>query len=176
MRAPPGPAAPARGGRAAGAPLLNGARGRGYARPMSITADQLNKSGARGKDLDVVVREHLQIIDDKLQRAEKAWGRNIVSYDLPTNFSFPGLDKQNAQRLIYSSVISSLQKRNFVVRILLEPKKTVLYIEWVTSIDEKEVAAMNRLITDALILEEELDAYLSGAPPATALPPAGDRQ
>ena len=37
---------------------------------MSVTAKQLSKSGARGKDLDAIVREQLQIVDDKLLRAD----------------------------------------------------------------------------------------------------------
>ena len=64
---------------------------------MSVSAKQLSKSGARGKDLDAVVREHLQIIDDKLLKADRTWGRNVVTHDLPIVLALPGLDKKDAQ-------------------------------------------------------------------------------
>ena len=127
---------------------------------MSITAGQLSKTGARGKDIDTIVREHLQIIDDKLLRAERTWGRNVVTYDLPSNLGLPGLDKRDAQRIIYSSIVKSLQKRGFEVRILLETEQTVLYIAWVTELNVEEIEAMNRLIRDVRISRADLKIFL----------------
>lgn len=149
---------------------------------MSVTAKQLSKSGAKGKDFDSIVREHLHIIDDRLNRTERIWGRNVVPHEIPTCFSFPGLDKKDAQRIIYSAIIRSLQERGFSVRLLLESDRTVVYTEWVTDIASEEVNAMNRLIRDARITPDQLEAFLQrdtistdDIPPDGKDPPAGPR-
>lgn len=134
---------------------------------MSVTAKQLSRSGARGKDLDAIVREQLQIIDDKLLRADRTWGRNVVPHDLPTMLSLPGLDKKDAQRIVYSTILRSLDKRGFETRILLEPARTTLYIAWMTDLDVAEVEAMNALIRAKRIQREALEEFLAkGTVPA----------
>ena len=133
---------------------------------MSLTAKQLSKSGARGKELDTLVREQLHILDDHLQRSERTWGANFVVYDLPTSFNFPGLDKKDAQRIVYTAVIKSLRERGFEVRLLLVPERTALYVKWVTDLNSAEIEAMNRLITEVRIAPEAVEAFLADGAPA----------
>lgn len=148
---------------------------------MSVTAKQLSKSGAKGKDLDAIVREQVLIIDDRLQRADRTWGRNLISQDLPTNFTFPGLEKKDAQRIIYSAIVRSLQERGFGVRLLLDPDRTTIFLEWVTDLNSEEIDAMNSLIRTVRISAEELEAFLArddGAPAERPHPamPGGSRE
>jgi hypothetical protein len=141
---------------------------------MSITARQLSKTGARGKDIDTIIRDQLQIIDEKLLHAERTWGRNVVSYDLPTNLALPGLEKRDAQRVVYSSIIRSLQRREFEVRLLLNTTQTVLYVAWVTELNVEEIEAMNRLIHDARITPADLSVFLHRGTSAAQRGPPGD--
>ncbi len=127
---------------------------------MSVTAAQLSKSGARGKDLDAVVREQLLMIDDRLLRAERTWGRNVLRCDLPTNLTFPGLNKKDAQRIIYSMIVRSLQDRGFGVRLLLQAEVTALFLEWHTDLSTEEVDAMMRLIRQVIITADDVPAFL----------------
>jgi hypothetical protein len=133
---------------------------------MSVTAEQLSKSGAKGKDLDAIVREQILIIDDRLQRSERNWGRNILAHNLPTSFTFAGLEKKDAQRIIYTAIVRSVEERGFKVRLLLKHDCTTIYLEWVTDLNSDEIDAMNRLIRRVRIASaEDLEAFLSGAPP-----------
>lgn len=127
---------------------------------MSITAKYLSKSGVKGKDLDGIVREQLLIIDDKLQKADRTWGRNIVSQDLPTTFTLSGLEKKSAQLIIYTAIVRSLKERGFYVRLLLEEHRTTIFIEWVTDLNGEEIKAMNNLISSVRISSRELDNFL----------------
>ena len=127
---------------------------------MSVTAKHLKKSGARGKDLDAVVREHLRIIDEKLLKADRTWGRNVVSHDLPPVPSLPGLDKKNAERIVYSAILRSLETRGFDARLLLEPDNTTVYISWTTELAPTEVEAMNALIRARRIQPEALEDFV----------------
>jgi hypothetical protein len=144
-------------------------------RAMSVTVGQLKKSGAKGKELDALVREQLLMIDDKLLRAERTWGRNVVTHELPVGYSLPGLEKKDGQRIIYSSIIRSLAERGFGVRILLESERTFIYLEWVTDINCEEIDAMNRLIRSASIRKEDLPAFLARPDTAAAPPPPARR-
>lgn len=129
---------------------------------MSITARKLNKARMKGTELDAIVRDHLQIIDSRLLEHARTWGVNVVVYDLPVNFSLPGLDKKDCQRIIYSSMIRSLRERGFTVRISLDSERTSLYIRWITSLEQREIAAMTALIRNHRIDQVELDAWLAG--------------
>lgn len=137
---------------------------------MSVTAKQLSKSGARGKDVDAIVREQLQIIDDKLLHADRSWGRNVVTVELPTSFSIHGLGRQDGQRIIYSSVIRSLANREFDVRIQMDKARTTLYIAWDADLNREEVSAMNKLIRDHRIQAEELAGFRQPPPRVDPIP------
>jgi hypothetical protein len=117
---------------------------------MAVTAHQLGRAGQRN-DLGEIVREQLEIIDDRLRRADRVWGRNQVLCDLPTVFDAPGLDRQTAQRIVYSSILQSLERRGFAAHIVLDPDQTTVVIVWTTALDPKEVAAMDAVIGRARI-------------------------
>jgi len=127
---------------------------------MSVSAKQLSKSGARGKQLDTLIRDQLQIIDDRLLQADRTWGRNVVAVDLPTAIPLAGLDKKDAQRIIYSTIIRSLERRGFETRLLLEPEHTKIFISWMTDLDSTEIEAMNIVIREKRIDTKDLAIYL----------------
>ncbi len=135
---------------------------------MALTAEKLSKSGARGKEIDLIIREQLQMIDDRLLRAERKWGRNVVTHDLPIQFTIPGLEKKDAQRIVYSSILRSLERRKFEVCLCLEENRSTLYIAWVTDLDVDEVEAMNALILSKRIQPEQVPQFMtSGLIPAS---------
>jgi len=127
---------------------------------MAVTAKRLSQSGARGRELEAIVREHLQIIDDKLLHAERTWGRNTLVYDIPVTFALPGLDKRDAQRIIYSAILRSLDKRGFETRILLEDDRTAVCIAWMTDLDSREVEAMSALIRAKRVSSAGLEPFI----------------
>ncbi len=124
---------------------------------MSVTVKQLRQSGAKGRYLNASVHELLLYIDEKLLCANREWGRNVVPVELPTIYGFPGLEKRDAQRIIYTAIIRSLKERGFGVKLLLESDKTVLYIQWDIELAANEVTAMNQLIQQVRIAPEEID-------------------
>lgn len=129
---------------------------------MAVDAARLSKSGARGKDLDVLIREQIQIIDDRLLRADRTWGRNVVAYDLPVTLALPGLDKKDAQRIVYSSVLRSLDGRGFETCIDLGDDRTTVYIAWTTELGKEEVDAMNDLIVSKRVDAAGAAAFVEG--------------
>lgn len=113
---------------------------------MSVTVAQLKKSGIRGKELDSICREHLQIIDDKLLKSDRTWGKNMVTHDLPTNMVIANISKKDAQRIVYSTILRSLDRRGFATKIKLDPDRTTIYVSWSTSLLANEIDIMNEII------------------------------
>lgn len=129
---------------------------------MSVTVDKLKKMGLRRTDLDATIREQLLLIDERLlQLAGRAYGQNVLAYELPVTLVAPNIDRKTAQQIVYSAIIQSLKERGFDVRILLEEKCTILYIKWVTDIDPVELNAMDRLIREAQVVPADADKLCS---------------
>ena len=124
---------------------------------MSITVKQLNKSSLKNKEIDIMIKEQLQIIDDKILRAERGIGKNFISHHLPTTIvNISGYEKMDAQRIIYSSIICSLEQRGFISKILIDSEMTILYIEWITEFKPKTLEIMNNILKDRRVTSEEM--------------------
>jgi len=124
---------------------------------MSVTVKQINEMCLRNKDLDTIIKEQLQIIDDKLLHSDRSIGNNCITHSLPTTMpSVIGIDRQDAQRIVYSTIICSLEKRGFIVKLSLNDASSILYVSWKSEIDKQSVDAMNLIIRGNLISMEEL--------------------
>lgn len=129
---------------------------------MSITVKHVNDLCIKNKDIDTIVKEHLEIIDDKLLHSNQSFGNNFIIHYLPINIvGVPGLDKQDTQRIVYSSIICSLEKRGFDVKIVLEENYSMLYVNWKSRLNTDNINIMNTIIKDKLITKSELNNLLN---------------
>ena len=126
-----------------------------------LTASKLSKLSVTVKELDSIEKEHLFIIDHKMLKIEKTWGRNVISHELPTVFIMPGVDRKDAQRLIYSAILKNLEKRGFDARILLEDNKTVLYIAWIGEHSKEDFDEMNKTIIEHRIAPNQIENFVN---------------
>lgn len=127
---------------------------------MAVTAKKLSRSGVRSREIDTVVRDQLAIIDTALTRAPRSWGRNTVTVDLPIDLKFAGLSTQDSQRIVYGSILRSLDRRGFEHRILLEDTRTCLIIAWNVDITEEEIEALNAIIRARRIASAEVPKFI----------------
>lgn len=126
-----------------------------------ITANKLSKLSVKVRELENIIKEHLFIIDEKMLKADKSWGRNIIIHELPTLFSIPGIDRKDSQRMIYSSILKNLQKRGFEVKILIEVQKTIIYISWICEYSQDELKLMDSIIRDNRIMGSDIDNFIN---------------
>lgn len=144
---------------------------------MSVSAKRLSKSGARGRELDGFVSEQLQLIDAKLLRHVRVWGRNTISHDLPIVIPIPGMEKADAQRIVYTAIVRSLEERGFETRLLLEDERSTLFAAWMTDLETSEVEAMNSLIRARRLAPAEVEEFVrvgaADAPRAASAARAG---
>ena len=126
-----------------------------------VTAEQMSKSGAKSKDIERVVKEQLAMIDDKLQQTERSWGQNWKTYELPQTFQIMGLEKKDAQRIIYSMIVTEMERRGFQVKLILEPDITLIVLGWITELNVAEVDAVNETLKRSRITRAELTTLIS---------------
>ena len=132
---------------------------------MSLTADKLTRSTSSGRNLTAIVNEQIAIINEKIIKHDKSWGRNVIIHDLPTNISLPGITKQEAQLLLYSSIIRNLLNRKFDVKIRLEDQFTSIYVAWTIEFHQSELETMRDLIKSSMIKPEDVNKFLNGTLP-----------
>jgi hypothetical protein len=128
---------------------------------MSVTVKQISELTLKNKDIELIIKEQLQIIDDKLLHANRSMGKNYVIHTLPYNLPhIPGVTKPDLQRIVYSTILISLEKRGFHTKIILENSSSMLYISWISELDDNSVAVMNSIIKQKRISQQELQELL----------------
>jgi hypothetical protein len=128
---------------------------------MSITVKQISTMTLKNKDIDVIIKEQLQIIDEKIIQTDKSIGKNFILHNLPNMFpSIPNINKIDLQRIVYSSIITSLKNRGFDIKIVLDNNISIIYIEWKTELEEESLNIMNSIIKTNRINKEELDKII----------------
>jgi hypothetical protein len=132
---------------------------------MTVKAADLSRASARSQDINCVLREQLRLIDDRLTRSVKIWGRNVVRYEVPTTFGIIGLDKKNMQLIIYTEILQSLVNRGFEVRIFFEEQRTEIFIAWTIKISAEEAEAMKATIRSKRIEKDKIDDFIRNGPP-----------
>lgn len=131
---------------------------------MAMTVSDLQSALAGTAALEHQLREWLQLIDNKIRDADRVFGRNVITVDLPVSFGIPGLDKKEQQRYIYCNILLSLRKRGFEVRILLNDDTTRLYIAFTISFTPEQLETMSAVIRDSLIRPAQVAAFFEPSP------------
>jgi hypothetical protein len=127
-----------------------------------IPAKKVCKLGYKPSLIKAFVRAQTDILNAKIQRSEKKWGKNMVIHVLPEFFNIPGLSKENAQKLIYSQIIIKCKSAGYRVRLNLgvlpkspnipdEKKKprNILAVIWDSDLSEEELNTMDQIIEEA---------------------------
>lgn len=115
---------------------------------MNITAGSLQKKANTGQvreEIDNILKTlESVIVNAHEQRA------SVVNHELPTNFAISNMSLPDAQRVIYSSVIEELEKRQFNVKIKLNPTSTFITVSWISMYDKQELERMSKVIASHL--------------------------
>ena len=128
-----------------------------------IPAKKVSKLGYKPSLIKSFVRAQIDILNAKIQRSEKKWGKNMIIHVLPEFFDIPGLSKENAQKLIYSQIIIKCKSAGYRVRLSLNiiPKpqdvsdekkkpKNILAVIWDSDLSNEELQTMDQIIEDAV--------------------------
>lgn len=131
---------------------------------MSLRGDRLRRDEAKMSAFKDQVQEQLLMIDEAIKQASRE-GLSVVRHPLPIQLHFPGVSKMNAQRIIYSEIIRSLERRAFEVRIHIQesPEANTLFIRWKPNVlSREETEAMSQYLQKkSLRSREEIDSFVT---------------
>ena len=129
---------------------------------MALQAKTLCAAGASAHLIRDLVRDQRVVIDAKLSSAPKKWGRNVVAHDLPMTFSIPGLERKDAQRLVYSALVLDLDERGFSTMICPTDTHATLYIAFEVNFGVGEVSAMDTLLAARTLPPARVADWIAG--------------
>jgi hypothetical protein len=128
---------------------------------MSVTAKQMSQLCMKNRDIETIIKEQLQIIDDKLLHSDRGIGLSYITHSLPVIMvGINGMDKIDAQRIVYSTIICSLEKRGFTVKISLDDSSSIIYVAWKSELDQSSLDTMNIIIRNNRISKSELQSLI----------------
>lgn len=116
---------------------------------MSLTPKKLSRGVAGRAEAEHLVQDLLRVIDARLAAAPSVLGDNELRFELPGTIDIGGLERADAQLVVYSGVVDSLRRRNFGVSMSLGVESTFITIRWSSAFSDNELAEMRRLIVDA---------------------------
>jgi hypothetical protein len=131
-------------------------------RGMALQAKTLCAAGASAHLIRDLVRDQRVVIDAKLSSAPKKWGRNVIAHDLPMTFSIPGLERKDAQRLVYSALVLDLDERGFSTMICPTDTHATLYIAFEVNFGVGEVSAMDALLAARTLPPARVADWIAG--------------
>ena len=122
---------------------------------MSITAKQMKKTNSFINDIELIVKEQLAIIDNKLLKSTRCWGKNMIIHELSITYILVGVEKKDLQKVVYTEIIKSLENRGFETALKLTNESAFLYIRWSSEFNSEEIEEMNKLLSIKCLKQNE---------------------
>ena len=96
-----------------------------------VKAKDLKFNKSQLLEIDRSIRDLLSTIDDEIKKNHDG-GIFTIKYKLISAFDVPNMTSSNARMKIYSSIISDLSDRGFLVRYRENNNRYYLIIKWIT--------------------------------------------
>jgi hypothetical protein len=112
-----------------------------------VDANTLRKNNIQKSHIDEILTDIVADINSKLKTA-KSIGEHHIITDIPLVFSIPNTCTRDAQRIIWSSLISLLKSKNYNVIINHNKEYCRLKITWLTQTDETLIKSQLKLLRD----------------------------
>jgi hypothetical protein len=112
-----------------------------------VDANTLRKNNIQKSHIDEILTDIVMDINSKLKTAKSIGEHHIVT-DIPLVFSIPNTCTRDAQRIIWSSLISLLKSKNYNVIINHNKEYCRLKITWLTQTDETLIKSQLKLLRD----------------------------
>jgi hypothetical protein len=115
---------------------------------MSVNVEDLRKIGFNVRELDIILKDQLEAIDDKLKAAAIGYGDKVLKYVLP-DCIVSNMSKKDAQLYVYSKIIKSLKSRGFAVSLENDSDPMILVLRWSMEMSSADNDAMCEILRAA---------------------------
>src|SRR6185436_10332753 len=112
-----------------------------------VDASTLRKNNIQKSCIDDILTDIVFDINAKLKTA-KSIGEHYIITELPLFFPIPNTCPKDAQRIVWSALISLLKSKNYNVFINHNKNYCKLKITWLTKIDESLIQAQLQVLRD----------------------------
>lgn len=114
----------------------------------AVSADSLFRK-SNNTQLKFELDNLTKTLDANIEKANTE-GHSEIYFSLPVNFAITGLDRSDAQLVIYSRLIEIYERNGFKVKMKVRPDETIMNIKWIANFDENEKERMKRLFSSHL--------------------------
>lgn len=112
---------------------------------MSLKASALKSNESQKRALSKEITCILGRLDDEIKLAHER-GKNELVSTVPTIFPIPYMRNSDAQRFIYSKVLTSLLGRGYFVEIDIKDSAALLEIYWLSEEERNELNEQTMLL------------------------------
>lgn len=116
-------------------------------RELVIDAERLKQNNVQKKSLKENIYENLRKINDEIVVAHRESKYEIIT-TIPTIFDIPNMSTKVAQRIVWYSIITYLEGKNF--NVFINPNKDYckLKIKWLSKEDEDIIKEQTKTIAE----------------------------
>ena len=123
---------------------------------MDITADQIQQTCAGAQVIEQQISTILKTFQSEIIEASKN-GYTQVVVAVPTNFNIVGMDNKTAQTIVYHSLIETVEKKGFKVRLSLKSSAVTYCIKWDITKKHSGLNNMRNIIASHMITSKDDD-------------------
>ncbi len=89
-------------------------------------------------------------IDGKIKEAHNA-GLNTIAYELPENFSIKNIEREDAQLIIYTKLVSIYEEGGFEVKMKYTDKAVFMIFRWINRLSQNEREDLRKVLSERTI-------------------------
>lgn len=120
---------------------------------MGLTsAEAIRKKTINNPDIRAHVDETIDTIDSKIN--EMCITTNKIDHEMPKDIFIPGLDRKNAQRIVYYQVAKQIIKAGYTLQITFRPK-VIFHISWITDMDDEDAHKLDQFLVSLMRKSDE---------------------
>jgi hypothetical protein len=112
-----------------------------------VDAATLRKNNIQRSHIDEILTDIVIDINSKLKTA-KSIGEHQIITNIPIVYPIPNTCTKDAQRIIWSSLISLLKSKGYTVTMQQNNEHCRLKITWLTKTDESLIQSQLKLLRD----------------------------
>lgn len=113
-----------------------------------IDSKILKGSNAQKRYIDDYLNSIIIQINTSLKMAKHS-GAHCIIEEIPIVFDIPNMSNAESQRIIWSKVIETIQKKGFLVKINSNKDVCRLKIAWVSPVEEQEIRNQIKILQDS---------------------------
>lgn len=136
-------------------------------RRLIKTADEIRRKVKGEGFVQEAAYDILLVIESDIEKAIENKSEESIT-EISTNFNFPPMKREDAQRAVYFCIIKELRESGYIPKIKFVGSKegeqqVFIVVKWKTSLDETEEQAMDNYIKQHSVVDSTVKSKPVGS-------------